>query len=314
MTKFTNNNNIFRVCVDIFLKLSYNVKRILSKFRVFVAEVPKIILFVMLFLIAILLSALPIGSVEEENFHGEMRISINAESEENGGAAVTLFADGAKGFCGFFTEIIYNGGLLELISVRQGDAVEELNLSYLDVGGRISVLVDGGQNSCGGEIAEFVFAPKDQTHSEGAALQKLEFCAVNGTAYTKTDCGFERLSVIGSAVAVDLSENNRGTFFAEVIFSSDGGGELCLSFAPKDVCCFSGVRVVISELYGGDRREYLVASAMSSRKNEFCGAVPILTDKKYVVVAEAVAWDRGGIRFGEEHVYIIDNGGILCCT
>ena len=309
MTKFTNHNNFFRNCADILLKVSYSVKRALSKLRAIVAEVPKIILFVLLFLLAMLFSSLPAGSVSDHERGGWLKLTVEVRQGDDGGVIAVLLSDSPDGFCGLLAELSYDDSVLELVSTQEGEGAETLYLTFRDSGGKITILADGEENTCGGEIASFYFVKKSNL-SQNEVLPSFTVSARgDGAAYTKRDGELEELKVFGCSVLYGSSGGS--SFCAEINNVSEEESEICFSYVSEQSCCFAGVRVVVTELYGTDSQQYLLAGAMSS-EGDFQGTIRVPTDKKYIVTASSVTWHRDGAVFGEEHIYVLQGGNILC--
>ena len=315
MTKFTNNNNIFRLCVDILLKVSYNVKRILSQSRSVLISIPRIVLFVLLFLVAMLMSAFPADSCElysATEAETVLEISLRPHGRDRDCIELSLFSEGAE-FCGLLLILRYESDAVELDDISaDSELTADMHFSYVDRDGEIRILLDGTKNAEGGELARLSFRRKDGQATEKGLL--FEVRVPDGGAYRIEG---DRLAPIMTSGCLVTYRWEGG--MAEELDAFSAGlrpidDRLCaleVSFISEGI--FSGFEAVVTEIYYGNTQRYLLAG--SSRNGDmvcFDREIVVERDKKYTVAVRSVKWNRGGAIYGEERIYILQGGTLTC--
>ena len=311
MTKFTNSNNIFRHCVDILLKLSYNVKRVFSHSRNALASMPRIILFILLFLVAMLMSAFPANSSDLQREESEslsvMELSLNGGFIGEGEFCLSVESNGE--FCGLLVYLRYDPECFEFLGVRDREAdAKDFCVSYVHTTGEIRVLLDGAQNASAGNVVTLDFRLMKEHGDRGATFHA---SAPTGGAYRFENGKLEELEVYGCSVTYRFDRGNAGVdniFSAKVHPVSSDRSSLELSLSAQGA--FVGIEVVMTELYGGTCEIYLLAGSSLLGEQIAFDDITFDRGKTYTVALRSVRWGRDGAVYGEERICII-RGGIV---
>lgn len=314
MTKFTNIKNILLVCVDILVKLSYNVERVLLKCKNILVSLPKIILFVFLFLLAMLMSAFPAESSDlplENDAGGAVRLSLLAEFGEENGILLTVTADGAE-LCGLLFSLRYMPERFEFVGISSKDAISDgATVSYSVEDGEIKLLIDADKNIVGGEIVLLEFRYKNEiSFCEDAVFELYP----RGRGVLRSENGdLVEINLLGCSTVFSANDDKLvyDTFSVGLSRLSDGSFALNLSVQSDGV--FSGAEAIVTELYGGESERYLVAG-MSPDGSKVCfdKGIFVRQNRKYTVLLRSVRWSRGGAEYGEERLYLIFDGAVRC--
>lgn len=307
---FTNINNIFWVCVDNLKKLSYNVKRMLSQARRFVAEMPKILLFVLLFIMAMILSAFNIGSDELPECGGAT-VSLKLEIVEIGSDhfSVALRYDGADELCGVLTDITYDEGLLTLDGVMAGrDLSSGGALTYISGDGRIAVLLDSPETLSVGELAVIRFF-RNEPDGEIGMITLSGGC---GNACLLRNGRIEKACLSGNTLISGKDDSfSAGAVSLDVSFS---GGELSVCCISGEESQFLGARLTVTDIYGMTTETYTVSARSEVSADGAFSSTAVLTDAcgdRCVIVVSLLRYCRDRVETGEERVLLLYDGKMM---
>ena len=317
---FTNIINIFQVCVDNFTDLRYNVRKVLLKVRALLGKVPRIILFVILFLAVITFSSLKTGSISGGfNSHADERvadgcgleISMLSERSEDDTVTVVLRAESKGGFCGADLTLAYDGKLVKPVSVTPRYVSEGFCLSYAYGNGSIRLLLDGGCNSSFAEIA-LCFSICQGQALYGAVA---EFTVSGGRAYAVLCDRLEPIAVSYCALTVELSNkaHNGDAFFVSAIFPEMGDARLKLSGTFSE-SCFGGFDVIVTDVYEGGVERYFLAGVPQGGKDGRAlleCEVALQNNGVYCLSVTPVTYTRTDSVRGEERLLIVRDGMIV---
>ena len=314
MKMFTNINNIFNQCVDNVKKLSYNVKRVMSKIGRFVAEIPKIILFVLLFLVAMLLSVFNVDSAENLQNSAcvteiDLNLSVISVQDEHIDVAVTY--NGEKDLYGVVFEMVYDTEKCKIENVRDGAGLDKSTyITYLVDGGKISLLLDSFDGIGAGDlvIIGFSLLPSAGTHID------LSISGGCGKACVMQNGVLEKAHVLSDVLSIER-ESGCVDGYDTVKLSLNDNGCVTISEDTDQPCVFLGFDVTVADIYGASTQNFTVSSRPClSGDGTYTSTVdlPFETEGECVVVVRSVRYERNSAILGNENVFVIRKGEIYC--
>lgn len=306
---FTNINNIFRVCVDNLKKLSYNVKRALLRARYFIAEMPKILLFVLLFIMAIILSVFNAGSAEDVTGRAEnvsLRLEVISAGRDH--LTVAIIYDGADELCGISAKFDYDTDILQIESFSPGSDLGLGGcLTYRSYADSMSFLLDSSDTLGVGELAVIQFSYVGNLWDIG----EISLCGGYGNACVFRDGVLERAYLCDTALICDITERSEEGIVSANITAE--GKDILLWGNTSRHFPFLGFDVTVTDIYGGDAQKFTVSSQvqMSENGSFFANAcLPLSCADGSVIVIRPWRMGRECTEIGEETVFLLYGGKI----
>ena len=307
MKMFTNNNNIFRVCVDNLKKLSYNVKRVLSRTRVFIAEMPKILLFILFFIMAIILSSFNADSAEKHT-DGAVVVTLGLEiaSFEGDGVLIAVRYDGSEELCGVMTTLRYDAASLRFEKLLRGEDLDSDGVITCALGdGCASIVLDSSRTLGRGELAVIRFSFVGDSLNMGDISLRGGF----GNACVLRDGKVTRAYLSDDTSVCNMSPED-GVLSAEL--SVDGSGLRLRGITLRD-CCFMGFDVTVTDIYSGNVQSFTVSSkteAVDSGAFFATATLPVACSGRCVILIRSLCYGRESVDEGEEKIFLIYGGKI----
>ena len=314
MKMFTNINNIFILCVDNVKKLSYNVKRTMSKIGRFMAEIPKIILFVLLFIMAILFSVFNADSAENiQNSACVAVIDLDLSVVEVGDEQINvgLTYDGEDELCGILLEMVFDPEICKIKTVCDGSGLDEsARITYFEDAGKIVLMLDSFSGLGSGELAVIGFSLLSDMDGD----IDVSISGGCGSACVMRNGILEKAHISNDLLSVK-AEPNFSESHGTVNLSFNDNGCMTVSGYTSNPCNFLGFDITVTDIYGASTQNFTVSS-----KSRFSDAgtytatvdLPCVFDENCVVAVSSVRYERDRTVYGEENVFVIRKGSVCC--
>ena len=240
----------------------------------------------------------PIGA-EDTGEERSIRLFLRAiENGDDGLFEVTIDLSSTYGVCAVLCELDYNPDSLIFLSCGAG--TDNLNLTFLDFGGTLRLLVDSPENSppeC--ELVRLYFK------RIGNDAADLALTCLNALCL---DENFQILSANFTVLAdlpSDEQDNTKApTPLPKIIHASAQEGRISFDIAVNGDCFAAGVRLFFVDLGGeGENFEVIVAGIVGQDKI-LRGEHRYRSDKSYAIVVTALGYDKHGAARGEKIVLI----------
>lgn len=268
---------------------------------------PKILLFVLIFLTVLFFSALKIDSSDKvEREEVALRLEILAADEDR--IDVALIYDGTEALCGVICEVTFDYDLLISSGACEGkDLEDDAHLTHAQTTDGIILLLDSSDTLGCGELAVISFL-----HKGGSG----------GVGEIRLSGGYGKACIFrdGKLTRAHLSEN---TLICDGLSRDVGGAAVGLSVNDRGLtlcgitdqnCCFLVFDVTVTDIYGEYTQKYSVCARPKMNDNGFFTASAHLDgvcDDGDVIVVKPVYYGRERAEVGSETVFILYNGKIL---
>ena len=304
---FTNINNIFCVCVDNLKKLSYNVKRALLRTRVFIAEMPKILLFILFFIMAIILSSFEADCSERVGEDAQsVKLKIEAVAFIGETLSVAIRYDGVEALCGVLATLEYDTEVLSLSEFVEGKDLDDGGCLTCAFGeGSVSFLLDSSDALGNGELALIRFSCR----GEFRGTVKLLLRGGYGNACVLRDGTVAKAYLFDSALMCETYGCVEGGFFVSDISVRDS--DLVVWGSASQSCCFIGFDVTVTDIYGNGAEAYTVsAKTEMADSGAFCAkaSLPKVFRDGSIIVIKPLCYVRDGVEIGKEKIFLVFGG------
>ena len=302
---------IFQVCIDKLGKMIYNVKRLL---RIFVKNTKIALCIGTISLILVFLFVLSVNSeCERESIPIELEMVFSEGYEY---VDVVLLNSTQREICALSASLLYDPSQVSFISAEgQGILNGFDELSCVDIGGCVKLLIDNEKNDSSQKLATFRFAviepyrvsriefeliPTETTAAcrfVGNTVIPLELVAPSGGRITSKH---DALSVDQYSVVAVSSEKDhtvltlQGFSFCEGFAA--GFDVSVVLLATSDTQRFQAIEVLPVTRSPGHRFEHRIA--VPNKGNVCVTVCPII-------------YNRQGVVYGKEKVFLVINGEML---
>ena len=231
----------------------------------------------------------------------EALIWLEGEEKEGGEVEIAVCLESSRGVCGVLLDIIYDSDEFLLLSV----GVEcFLELSYVDLGGRVRVLLDGVENcDAEGTLLRLYFIRR--MGGGGAAeflIRGAEAYSIFGEGIIRENVLVGRGFVIGGS---DVQLEGVELVSLSVGLSEEGEVELGMTLAASKDAFAVGVRLFLIDLgSNGERSDVLISSVGAVKGSEMRCSFSV-TGACCVVITPIVYVGRHAFE-GEKRVTIIN--------
>ena len=230
------------VCLDFLPNMLYNGKRILCKF----CALPRLALRVQAIFAALLLTVSQIPASASDSANAPITLSLRTEVCEKDMIALALVKDGGEA-CGLLLEVGYPSGLLPL-QIEKGEAVGETELTWVDKGGTLRLLLDGEENlTADGVLALLWFSVAEKS----APAFAFSLSCVDGVMLSRDTCSFLPVNALtyGSVC------RRRPCADQEIRFSTIAENGTIRLTVDASACLGAGVRVCLADMSAGELTE-----------------------------------------------------------
>ena len=285
------------VCLDFLPNMLYNGKRILCKF----CALPRLALRVQAVFVALLLTIARIPASASDSAIAPITLSLRTEACGADLVALSLVKDGG-GFCGLLLEVGYPEGLAPL-RVEKGDIIGKTDLTWIEKGGSIRLLLDGEENLCAdGVLAVLWFSVAEKS----APAFAFSLSCVDGVMLLRDTCSFLPVNALTyGAVCSRMSDAAE-----EIHLFATVERELLRLSLLATACFGAGVRVCLADMSTGELTEYTVAGVIAS-EGVFATEITAPQTGCVCVILQPVGYRRAGVLLGETRVYCFVNGAFI---
>ena len=275
----------------------YNGKRILCKF----CALPCLALRVQAIFAALLLTVSQIPASASDSANAPITLSLRTEVCEEDLIALALVKDGGEA-CGLLLEVGYPNGLLPL-QVEKGEVIGATELTWVDKGGTLRLLLDGEENlTADGVLALLWFSVTEKS----APAFAFSLSCVDGVMLSRDTCSFLPVNALAYGAVCrrmpDAAEEIR-------LFATVERELLRLSLLAA-ACFGAGIRVCLADMSTGELTEYTVAGVVASN-GVFATEITVPQTGCVCVILQPVGYRRAGALVGETRAYCFVNGAFI---
>lgn len=297
---------ILKVYIDNLLNLLYNKKRMLCKIFQFAMRLVSVFLAMM---ITIVSAIVPYGAEDksEATVYVTMHAEANADNEQ---IKVYLSVEGCIDYCGFFLEFEYSPWA-ELISVSSSESEEGAVFSYIDLGSRVRILLDGDENLSEDHCLMVIAFDCSESMSEPFHFQTDSLLC---TAYRWTEAADGlvplRVSFQVPELSVIMSPAVTQETCGPELTQANGLLELRITGQCRTSCFAAGFEYFVVDLLSGETDGYSCIGVIGDEGQFVSEPLRLSKTGRFCVVVRPLSYYRLGCCKGEYRVFCIINGSL----
>ena len=285
------------VCLDFLPNMLYNGKRILCKF----CALPRLAFRAQAVFVALLLTIARIPASASDSAIAPITLSLRTEACGEDLVALSLVKDGG-GFCGLLLEVGYPEGLAPL-RVEKGDIIGKTDLTWIEKGGSIRLLLDGEENLCAdGVLAVLWFSVAEAR----ASVLAFSLSCTDGAVLSCDTCSFLPVNALTYGAVC----RRRPCADQEIRFSTIAENGTIRLTVDASACLGAGVRVCLADMSAGELTEYITAGVTAS-DGVFATEITVPQTGCVCLILQPVGYRRAGVLLGETRVYCFVNGAFI---
>ena len=286
----------------------------MSKFRCFVAEIPKIILFVLLFLMAMLFSVFNADSAENiQNTAcvAEIDLDLSVISVADDHINVGLNYYGEELLCGALLEMNFDSSICKVNAVHDGSGLDEnAKITCFEDVDKAVLMLDSFSGVGSGELAVIEFS----LFSDGEDSVDVSISGGCGSACVMQEGLLKKAHVLKDHLSVKARSDGLEVLDAVDMSLSDNG-RVTVSGYTTYPSCFLGFDITVTDIYGASTQNFTVSTlSRLSETGTYTAAVdlPCGLEEDCVIAISSVHYERDGTVYGEENIFVLREGDVFC--